>query len=286
MRVVEAGSFSRAARDGYVSTQSVAQQIDRLEREVGVPLLARDAHGVHPTEAGRAFYEGIGDIDRSLRALLGRCRSLANPESDLIRAGSSPSYSLGLFGKFIPDFLRMHPDVDIDYVDVGDDRDAELLSGVYDVVETIVPDDIEAELARGIAFEPLMRSRRNCYVTLRNPLARKSLVEPEDLRGMLICVFSFRWTENLRSFLDARCAGLEYREVPPTTQQFAEMMAGSDSVVCLFPEQLASRYPELVTVPLDAPVETTYGLLFLEENRERLAGLIAAAHSAFPDGHA
>jgi LysR family transcriptional regulator, regulatory protein for tcuABC len=56
VRVVELGSFSRAAADLGLVQSGLSQQIARLESELNARLLTRSAQGVAPTEAGLAFF--------------------------------------------------------------------------------------------------------------------------------------------------------------------------------------------------------------------------------------
>src|SRR5882724_5279831 len=57
VRVVEAGSFSGAARLLRVGQPAVSKTIAQLERRLGVRLLLRSSRGLAPTEAGQNFYE-------------------------------------------------------------------------------------------------------------------------------------------------------------------------------------------------------------------------------------
>lgn len=56
VRVVELGSFSRAALDLHLVQSALSQQIGRLEAELSARLLNRTRQGVTPTEAGLAFF--------------------------------------------------------------------------------------------------------------------------------------------------------------------------------------------------------------------------------------
>ena len=56
MKIVEAGSFSRAATMVFVAQPALSQQIAELEDELGVVLLNRSPRGVQPTPAGDALY--------------------------------------------------------------------------------------------------------------------------------------------------------------------------------------------------------------------------------------
>jgi DNA-binding transcriptional LysR family regulator len=57
VRIVEAGSFSAAARDLNMGQPAVSKTIAGLEERLGVRLLVRSTRRLSPTEAGLAFYE-------------------------------------------------------------------------------------------------------------------------------------------------------------------------------------------------------------------------------------
>jgi DNA-binding transcriptional LysR family regulator len=63
VRVVEAGSFSAAARDLKLGQPALSKTIAGLEERLGVQLLARSTRLITPSEAGTAIYE------RALRAI-------------------------------------------------------------------------------------------------------------------------------------------------------------------------------------------------------------------------
>ena len=57
VRVVDAGSFSSAARDLKIGQPAISKTIAGLEDRLGVRLLSRSTRKLTPTEAGVAFYE-------------------------------------------------------------------------------------------------------------------------------------------------------------------------------------------------------------------------------------
>ena len=61
-RVVESGSFSRAARDLHMTPSAVSKMIGRLEDRLGVRLLSRTTRKLSLTEEGRAFYQRVTPI--------------------------------------------------------------------------------------------------------------------------------------------------------------------------------------------------------------------------------
>ena len=69
LKVTELKSFSRAAEALDYSQSAVTVQIQQLERELGVPLLARDRHTVALTPAGQTLLTGAEDLLRQADAL-------------------------------------------------------------------------------------------------------------------------------------------------------------------------------------------------------------------------
>jgi DNA-binding transcriptional LysR family regulator len=56
VRVIDAGSFSGAAKQLRVGQSAASKTIAQLEDRLGVRLLLRSTHGLTLTEAGRNFY--------------------------------------------------------------------------------------------------------------------------------------------------------------------------------------------------------------------------------------
>jgi DNA-binding transcriptional LysR family regulator len=72
LRVAEAGSFTRAAEELYLTQPAVTQHVRALERELGVPLFDRTGRGAQLTSAGEALCRYV----RRSVALLEECRQV------------------------------------------------------------------------------------------------------------------------------------------------------------------------------------------------------------------
>lgn len=116
IRVVEAGSFTRVAREQNSSQPTVSRQIAALEQHLGTRLFTRTTRQLTLTDDGRGFYE---------RAKLA-IEAVSEAEDAVGRRRSRPSGALRLatpvtFGRLriiphLKDFLSRYPDVGIDLV--------------------------------------------------------------------------------------------------------------------------------------------------------------------------
>jgi LysR family transcriptional regulator, nitrogen assimilation regulatory protein len=71
VRIVDLGSFSRAAQELYVAQPALSKQIRMLEEELGSSLLHRSVRGVEATSSGLVFYRHAQSVLRQLERVAG-----------------------------------------------------------------------------------------------------------------------------------------------------------------------------------------------------------------------
>ncbi|MDG9927496.1 MULTISPECIES: LysR family transcriptional regulator [unclassified Pseudomonas] len=138
--VLEAGSFSAAARRQQLSPSSVARRIDALERAMGCPLLVRSTHAVRATPAGLAFAERARRILAELRHARAEAVSLSSAPEGLIRIDAPAPFGRRHLAPAIAEFLTAYPglDVQLRLIDSFVDMQGEHL-GEVDLVLRIGP---------------------------------------------------------------------------------------------------------------------------------------------------
>jgi LysR family nitrogen assimilation transcriptional regulator len=155
VRIVEAGSFSQAARTIHVAQPALSQQIAELEASLGVPLLQRSARGVKPTAAGQKFYDEASSILRKYENLPGLVRSNSGKVEGQVSLGMPASLSTTLVGPFIEACKADYPSVTLKFID----GDSEFLR------EEVEKSRLDLALAYEDEFFP---------VVLRQPLFRQN----------------------------------------------------------------------------------------------------------------
>lgn len=99
--IVELGSFNRAASRLRVAQPALSRQIALLERETGVVLLHREAHGSRPTQAGEAFALRATAILRDLEDARQEMVRIGSGLVEPIRLGIPPSLSVSFPMDFV-----------------------------------------------------------------------------------------------------------------------------------------------------------------------------------------
>jgi DNA-binding transcriptional LysR family regulator len=131
VRVVEAGSFSGAAKQLRLGQPAVSKTIAQLEDRLGVRLLLRSTHGLTPTEAGRNFYErarrSIEEAEEAELAAPGAAATL----SGRLRVSAPVTFARLHVIPRLPILLAEHPSLDVDVM--LDDRDVDLIEAGIDV---------------------------------------------------------------------------------------------------------------------------------------------------------
>ena len=132
--IVETGSITRAAeRLGY-SQPGLTGMLNRLEQEIGYPVLQRGSGGVSLTEAGEALMPHVERILRDSRALEQAIADYRPEERRILRIGSYTSISRNWLPPVLKGFGAQFPDVQLTVKD-GSCMDIEqwLMEGTIDV---------------------------------------------------------------------------------------------------------------------------------------------------------
>jgi len=114
VRVVQAGSFSAAARQLDLTPSAVSKQIARLEDRLGARLLNRTTRRLNATEVGSAFYERCARILADMAEAEQAVIDLHEAPRGLLRMSLPLSFGRLHIVPLIPEFLAAYPEVRID----------------------------------------------------------------------------------------------------------------------------------------------------------------------------
>jgi LysR family positive regulator for ilvC len=154
LSVADTLNFSRSSELLHMSVSAVSRTVQRLEDEVGQPLLERDNRNVRLTGAGREFREYARHVVaewQQLRRKLGSDAELAGEVS--LYCSVTATYSV--LAPILEAFRSAHPAVEI-MMHTGDQADgiSRILEGQDDVAVSGRP----VQLPRRLEFLPLLES--------------------------------------------------------------------------------------------------------------------------------
>lgn len=111
VRVVEAGSFSEAARLLLMTPSTVSRLVQRIEQRLDVRLLERSTRKLVMTDEGRLYYERSSQLLAELEEIEGSLTRDARTARGTIRVNASVAF--GTFGiePLLMEFWNTHPNI-------------------------------------------------------------------------------------------------------------------------------------------------------------------------------
>ncbi len=131
VRVVETGSFSKAAQAFATTQPTVTKQVAAVESRLKVRLLNRNTRGVSLTEAGALYYEKCKDIVRSMAEADSVVQTRQSQAQGLLRISSSVAFGRRVLVPLTLEFMRQHPQLQVDLS--FEDRYTDLVAQGIDV---------------------------------------------------------------------------------------------------------------------------------------------------------
>lgn len=131
-RVVEAGSFSEAARRLNISRSAVSKAVAKLEKDLSTRLLNRSTRHLSLTEAGAAFTEYSVRILEEAEQAERVVNSLQAEPQGLLKVSASVAFGTLHVAPALADFLEHYPKIRIDLTIT--DHHVDLVEEGYDVL--------------------------------------------------------------------------------------------------------------------------------------------------------
>jgi len=114
VKVVQAGSFTRAAEAMHTQKAHLSRVVTNLERELGVRLLERTTRSLSLTEVGREIFERavgiLGAVEDAERVAQ---RMLAEPRG-VLKLTCGVEFGMIAVGRWIDAYLQRYPQVSVD----------------------------------------------------------------------------------------------------------------------------------------------------------------------------
>jgi DNA-binding transcriptional LysR family regulator len=114
IRVVETGSFSRAAVDMGITQPTATKAVAAMEARLGARLLHRSTRGVTPTEVGQLYYDKCKLIAREIDEADNLATLLQGGLGGTLRISTSVAFGRRVLTPLVLRYMREHPQLQID----------------------------------------------------------------------------------------------------------------------------------------------------------------------------
>lgn len=201
-RVVETGSFTRAAQALNLSQPSVTKHVSSLEAFLGIQLLDRDGRRLRLTPAGEAVYAYAKRIHQAVLDCQAAVQAIKSPDVGMVTVGSVHTIGLYTLPDLLADFARAYPLVRLMVKTAPMAQTLNLL--------------LQHEIDIGLVTAPVSHERVECIPLFEDPVLVVTSPEPRfplpdpvvrDDLGRLP-VIGYQRGSRYRSFVDAALEGL------------------------------------------------------------------------------
>ncbi len=282
--------FGKAAERCFVSQPTLSAQLKKLEDYLGVTLIERQPKHALLTQAGEAIVARARRIIESSDEVVEIARSHKDPLAGRLRVAMLPTIGPYLLPGVAPRIRKALPRVELMlYEYQTGPMLAKLHSGEVDVGILALPVDLDGLDSRALYDEPFVVA-----VPASHPLAQKSAVRPDDLKGVTLLLLEEGHC--LRDQALDVCNRLDVHEKQDfrgTSLETLRQMVAAGAGVTLLPE-LATHGPHsttrgLVVRPFARPAPTRQIGAIWRRTHPRLAAIgavaeVIAGHALQPRG--
>ncbi|HWJ93585.1 MAG TPA: LysR substrate-binding domain-containing protein, partial [Telluria sp.] len=169
-RVVEAGSFSRAAETLDMPNATLSKLVQELEAHVGVKLLQRTTRRVTVTTEGREYYEKTARVLTDLEEIDSAFNDSRGKPRGRLRIDIGSSTASDVLVPALPDFMARYPDIRIEL-------------GVSDRSVDLIGDNVDCVIRGGALTDSSLVARsigQARMVTCATPAYLKQFGVPAD----------------------------------------------------------------------------------------------------------
>ena len=259
-RIVELGSFTRAAEALGYTQSAVSQMIRSLEHELSLTLFIRTRKEVRLTREGQELYPLIQKYVTTHRELCDRVGEISGLSSGEVRIGTFSSMSQRLLPGVMSDFSRRYPGIRF-VLSPGDNTTLpeRIRSGAIDF------GFVYPEAAGGLPNRPIARDEYFAVVAEGHPLAAQASVPLSALAEAPLILVEEGGVNTVLSAFERAALTPEvmYRiHDDHTILSMVEQGIG----VSILPSMILERASYRVkTVPIETPVTRSIGVSYLDE---------------------
>ncbi len=268
--VMQSGSVSGAARLLAISPPAVSRMLRHTEDRLGYALFDRQAGRLTPTPEAQALYAEADKALGGLRRVVELAAAIGSSSPGLLRVAANPSFGASLLPAAVGEFRRRWREVRLEINTTAH----------HAVVERMVLRQAELGLTQFRARHPLLREERLGRLPMcvalppHSPLARRSVMRLEDLRGVKLIGYGDDTPIGAAVNGHLQAAGID---------QPADIVVRYPMIACMF---VAAGLGAAVVDPLMALGPQRWGIAFRPLEQAPVTDIWLLGHAGNPPDQA
>ena len=165
IRVVETGSFSKAAHEAGITQPTATKAVAAMEKRLGARLLHRSTRGVMLSEVGALYYDKCKLIAREVEEADNLATLLQSKVGGTLRISTSVAFGRRVLIPLVLRYMQLHPQITIDLS--FDDRYVNLVEQGVDLAIRMGPMADSSLGARYLGTNPWVMVAAPSYLSSR-----------------------------------------------------------------------------------------------------------------------
>lgn len=270
IQVADAGSFSKAAERMYITPVSVMNQINALEKRVGVRLFERTNQGVELTKAGQSIYRDAKQIIADSDAAIERAKKIAGVEQSVIHIGTS---ILRPCKRLIDLWVKADDGTQpfqIKIVPFEDDpiSISTMMKSLGSEIDCFVGPCDSVTWKKRYSIYPFGSCKCCIAVSRRHRLARKKFLRWEDMAGetlILVKQGESPTLDRMRDEIESSYPGIQIADTPNFYDMESFNACEEHGYMMEVPDTWAEVHPSIVTLPVEWDYDIPFGIVYAQK---------------------
>ncbi len=270
LTAADAGSFSKAAEQMFITPTAIIKQVNLLEDALGVKLFERTHRGLTLTKAGVSLYKDAKYLIQYCKDSVSRAKNAMQDDTDIIRIGTSPMTPAQALMELWPAIHEQCPEIKFQMVPFENSLEnaRRILGNLGQDIDAVVGvfDEVMLNLRRCAGFE-ISREPLCCAVSIYHPLAAKNRLAVRDLYGENLLMMHRDWSGYVDKLRDDLWKNHQQINIIDfdiySVEIFNRCENSNDVLLCI--EPWANVHPLLKVIPVDWDYFMPYGLLHAPE---------------------
>lgn len=286
IRVADAGSFSKASKELFISSTAVIKQINLLENHLELKLFERTHRGLLLTEAGKSLYQDAKYIIQYSNESLIRAKNSMNNNENVIRIGTSLMTPNHFLIEIWPKIHENFPDLKFQMIPFENTpkNAKEILKNLgqnIDIVAGVFDDQFLQQ--RGCTALELSKEPIGCAMSIHHKLVKKERLKVQDLKGEKFMMIQRGWNyyvDLLRDDLEARYPEIKIRDFNFYDVDVFNQCENERSLL-LSIKYWENVHPLIKFIPIEWHHTIPFGILYSPNPSERVKRFIEAISQVY-----